>query len=343
MSNLDNLLKDINKQYKEEIGFKGLERKDFTRIPFSSPRMNYILYGGIARNTITELCGEEGSGKTTTALDLVKQAQAIFAKEKSNKKCVYIDAENTLDEEWASTLGVDVDNLLMIRPQSQTTEQILDITQQVIETGEAGLVVIDSVAVLVPQQIYEESYEKKNYGGNANSLTRFVSKIVPLLRKYDSTLILINQVRQDINNPYNEYITPGGQALKHQCSARLMFRRGEFIDEKGNKVPNRAENPAGHLVMCHVLKTKICRPDRKLGFFTLNYLDGIDWISDLIDTASKFGFITQSGAWFYIANENGEPVEKFQGKNKLIERIKSDQIFTQTLLENVNNEIIKVD
>lgn len=335
MSELDNLLKDINKQFKEEIAFKGLERKDFTRIPFSSPRMNYILYGGIARNTITELSGEEGSGKTTTALDLVKNMQLILKKEDSKKKVVYIDAENTLDELWASKLGVDVDNLVMIRPQEQTTEQILDVAEKVITTNEVAMVVIDSIAVLVPQQIYDESYEKKAYGGNATALTRFVSKIVPLLRKYECTLLLLNQVRQDINNPYNQYLTPGGQALKHQCSVRLSFRRGDFLDEKGNKIPNYSTNPIGHKVMCSVVKTKICRPDRKLGFYTLNYLEGIDWITDLIDVCIECNLITQAGAWYYLNDENGELIEKFNGRSKLIDKLKSDN----ELVENLNKII----
>ena len=218
-----------------------------------------------------------------------------------------------------------------------------EVAEQVIETGEAGLVVIDSVAVLVPQQVYEESYEKKAYGGNSAPLTRFVSKIVPKLKKYDSTLILINQVRQDLDNPYNQYKTPGGQGLKHQCSLRLMFRKGDYFDTNGNKLNRSCENPSGNLVMCSILKSKICRNDRRLGYYTLNYLTGIDWVADLIDTALKFGFISQSGAWFYTWDDNGELIEKFQGKAKLIDRIKSDEKFTQELNDKVNREILKMD
>lgn len=343
MSELDTLLKNINKQYEEDIAFKGLERKDFTRIPFSSPRMNYVIYGGIARNTITELSGEEGSGKTTTALDLVKNMQQILKKEKSDKKVVYIDAENTLDEMWASKLGVNVDELVMIRPQEQTTEQILDIAEQIVKTNEAAMLVIDSIAVLVPQQIYEESYEKKSYGGNATALTRFVSKVVPLLRKYECTLILLNQVRQDINNPYNQYLTPGGQALKHQCSLRLAFRRGDFIDEKGNKIPNYSANPVGHKVMASVVKTKICRPDRKLGYYTLNYLQGIDWVTDLIEVAIECNLIAQAGAWYYLNDENGELIEKFNGKSKLVDRLKNDKELVEKINKWIEPFISRVD
>lgn len=340
MSELDNLLKDINKKYKETIGFKGLERKEFDKIPFSSPRLNYMTYGGIARNTITELSGEEGSGKTTTALDLLKNAQKLFSKK---KKCVYVDIENTLDEKWARTLGVNIEDLILIRPQEQTAENLFDIIEAIIKTGEAGLVIVDSVAVMISEQAYDVSYSKKTYGGIASVLTRFVCKMVPLLKKYDSTIILINQVRQDLDNPYNKYKTPGGQALKHQLSLRLAFRQGKFIDNDNNELSNSCENPAGHLIQVSILKTKICRPDRKLGFYTLKYLTGIDWINDLIDVAMKYYIISQSGAWYYLLDDSGEPIDKFQGRIKLYNKLNSDNDFTNNIIELVNKNILKDD
>ena len=339
MSKLEEALKDINKKHKEDIAFKGLERTEFERIPFTSIRANYCLYGGIPRNMITEFCGEEGSGKTTSALDICNNAQKIFKKENKNQKVVYIDAENTLDEKWAEKLGVDIDDLILIRPQQQTTEQILDIAKTLIETGECGLMVIDSVATLVPQQIYEESFEKKSYGGNAVAFTRFVNLIGPLLHKYKTTLLLINQVRQDINNPYNQYITTGGQGLKHACSVRLMFRKDGYINEEGKQVANSFENPSGHLVRMAVLKTKVCRHDRKLGYYTLRYVDGIDWVSDLIDCGIKFGLINQSGAWFYLFNEEGEQIGKYQGVSKLIAELKANNELSEQLLYNLEKHI----
>lgn len=343
MSELDVLLKKINKDMKEDIAFKGLERKEFNRIPFSSPRMNYILYGGIARNTIVELCGEEASGKTTTALDLIKNYQHL----EESKKVAYIDVENSLDEVWAERLGVNIDDLIVIRPQTQNTEQILTIIRELIETGEIGLVVLDSVAAMVPANVYEEDYDKKSYGGNALPLSRFVNQIASFLRKYDCTLILINQVREDLSSQYNQYITPGGKALKHSCSVRLMFRKGDLFDLQGNNVPNKYENPAGHKVMCSVLKTKICRWDRKLGFYTLNYMEGIDWVGDLIDCALKFNLINQAGAWFSVIdkqtgelkiNSNNEPL-KFQGLNKLITAVKEDEELKNYLWNEVDKLI----
>lgn len=340
MSELDNILKDINKKYKQEIAFKGLERKEFDRIPFSSPRLNYMTYGGIARNTITEFFGPESSGKTTTALDVVKNAQSLLPK---GKHIAYIDVENLLDEKWAETLGIILKDLILLRPQEQTAEDILDISEKLICSGEIWLLVIDSVGSMISGAIFEESYDKKSYGGIATPMTRFVNKVVSLLRKYDCTLLILNQVREDMNNPYNQFITPGGRALKHEASLRLCFRQGKLLDKDGNELPNKAENPAGHKIEVSMVKTKICRPDRRLGFYTLNYLYGIDWIADLIEVAMKYEIITQGGAWFSVFDENGEFIEKFQGKLKLIEKIKSDADFKAKLINTVNDAMKNED
>lgn len=346
MSALDNFIKDINKKYKDDIGFKGLDRLENELIPFSSPRLNYILYGGIPRNRIIEFSGEEGSGKTTTTLDAIANAQKIFKEEKKGKKVVYVDAENSLDVIWAEKLGVDVEDMIIIRPQTQTGEQVFDIMLEAVKTDEVGLMVLDSVATLVSQNIYEESMEKKSMAGISASLTRFVNTMVPLLVKHQCTLIMINQVRQDINNPYNQYVTPGGQAFKHACSVRLRFRKDGFIDEDCNDVKMSCENPAGHIIKVFVEKTKVCRPDRKVGFYTLKYLTGIDWVNDLIDCGMKFNLINQAGAWFSVFDENGELKNrpdgtpyKFQGEAKLRNAIREDKELKDYLLININKNI----
>lgn len=338
MSELDNLLKDINKKFKSDIAFKGLERKEFDRIPFSSPRLNYMTYGGIARNTITEFFGAESSGKTSTALDVVKNAQILCPKD---KYIAYVDVENLLDEKWAETLGVDISKLILVRPQEQPAEDILNICESLIASGSVWLLVLDSVGAMVSGAIFEEGYEQKSYGGVATPMTRFVSKIVSLLRKYDSTLLVLNQVREDMNNPYNQFITPGGRALKHEASLRLMFRQGKFLDADGNELSNKAENPAGHKVEVSLVKSKICRSDRRLGFYTLNYLNGIDWISDLIEVALKYNIIIQKGAWFNFVDDNGELIEKFQGKLNLANKVKQNEEFRNTILNLVNNKMLE--
>lgn len=365
MSKLDILIKDFNKQYKEEIAARGIPRIETQKIPFSSPRANYMLYGGIPRGRIVEFAGEENSGKTTTALDIVANAQKLFQEEWENeiteleaidkkkkeqqsrldyikargpKQIVYADCENTLDEEWAKKLGVDTDKLILLKPQSQTAEQIFEMLLQMIDTDEVGLVVIDSLGVMLSAQAYEKSMEEKTYGGIAAALTLFSKKAELLCTKYNCTLIGINQMREDINSPYGGMITTGGKGWKHNCSVRLMFQKGAYIDERGNELRRSAESPAGNLVMINIAKTKVCKPDRRVGFYTLNYDNGIDKVADTVEVALKYGIIQQAGAWFSIIDiETGEIMEddtgeliKLQGKPNVIEYLKENEyLFTE--------------
>lgn len=335
MSRLDSLIKEINKEYKEEIAFNGNDAalRKYELVPFSSPRLNYMLYGGLPMGRMIEFAGAERSGKTTTALDMVKQCQIKFEEEaKKNKtekrRVCFVDAENTFDVDWATKLGVKVKDLLLIKPQEQYAEQIFEIMRTVIETGEVGLIVLDSVAQLVSKSAFEEDIEKKQYGGIAMSLTKFCNIVVPLLGKYNCMCIMINQVREDLNNPYNEFITPGGRGFKHNCSVRLMFQQGNFIDVNNKELTRGAENPSGNLVKVKIEKSKVCRSDRRVGFYTLNYLNGIDYISDTIDVLMQLGAILQRGSYYDIINpETGEVLyeEKIQGKPNLIKVIKENK------------------
>ena len=335
MSKLDSIIKEINKEYKEEIAFNGNDAEliKYEKVPFSSPRLNYMMYGGLPMGRMIEFAGAERSGKTTTALDMVKQCQIKFSEEaKKNKtekrRVCFVDAENTFDVEWATKLGVNVKDLLLIKPQEQYAEQIFEIMRTVIETGEIGLIVLDSVAQLVSKSAFEEDIEKKQYGGIAMSLTKFCNIIVPLLGKYNCMCIMINQVREDLNNPYNEFITPGGRGFKHNCSVRLMFQQGNFIDVNNKELTRGAENPAGNLVKVKIEKSKVCRSDRRMGFYTLNYLEGIDYISDTIDVLIQIGAILQRGSYYDIINpDTGELLynEKIQGKPNLIKVIKENK------------------
>lgn len=335
MSRLDSLIKEINKEYKEEIAFNGNDAalRKYELVPFSSPRLNYMLYGGLPMGRMIEFAGAERSGKTTTALDMVKQCQIKFEEEaKKNKtekrRVCFVDAENTFDVDWATKLGVKVKDLLLIKPQEQYAEQIFEIMKTVIETGEVGLIVLDSVAQLVSKSAFEEDIEKKQYGGIAMSLTKFCNIVVPLLGKYNCMCIMINQVREDLNNPYNEFITPGGRGFKHNCSVRLMFQQGNFIDVNNKELTRGAENPSGNLVKVKIEKSKVCRSDRRVGFYTLNYLSGIDYISDTIDVLMQLGAILQRGSYYDIINpETGEVLyeEKIQGKPNLIKVIKENK------------------
>lgn len=202
---LDELMKNINKTAKETIITKGLSEFDYKRIPFTSPRMNYCTFGGIPIGKITEFYGEEHGGKTTTALDIVANYQHM----EDARDVLYIDAENTLDIEWAKKLGVDVDGMYILQPKAQSAEQIFEIICQAVETGDVGLWVLDSIGVLMSQQEYDKTMEDKTYGGIAKALTLFGKKIEMLMAQNKCTGIGINQMREDLNSQWGGQTTPG--------------------------------------------------------------------------------------------------------------------------------------
>lgn len=351
MSKLDDIIKDINKHKKYDLISFGLKEKQYEKIHFTSERLNYMTYGGIPRGCLVEFSGLESSGKTSTALDLVKQAQRLFQNEfdtitediinnskdektkeqklaihneKGVKKVIYADCENTLDERWAKIIGVDLDKLVILSPAEETAEELFEMFIGLLETGEVGLLVIDSLGVLVSAQAYEKSIEQRTYGGIAMALTTFSKKAVMLCQKHKTTIIGINQVREDIGNPYGGLTTVGGKAWRHNCMLRLMFDKGKFIDPYGNEISKtKAEEPAGNIVNIAIEKTKSCRPDRRRGCYHLSYKKGVDWCLDLIDLAIHLQIITQKGAWYYIYDNNNEiqiydnTELSFQGKAKL--------------------------
>lgn len=215
---------------------------------------------------------------------------------------------------------------IIIRPEAQNAEEIFDIAIALLKTGEVGLLIFDSISTLVPAQIADESMEKKQMGGIANSLTRFANTAIGLLRKYKATLIGINQVRENMTAYGDPLQTPGGRAWKHACSMRLMFKRGAFFDENGNELTKSAESPAGNIIQVAVLKTKVCKWDRKVGFMTLNYTRGVDVIADTISMAVHFNYIDSpaSGTFVILNPDTGEPMVdeygnpiKIRGKNNL--------------------------
>lgn len=335
MSKLDIIAKEIGKKFGESTIGYGVKKAEYDKIKFTSPRLNYMTFGGLATGRIYEFAGPEGSGKTTSAFDLMKNAQIKFHKEyeeeqaKGNtafeeRKVFFLDEEGTFDAVWARKFGVDVEKVMIWQPQGESAEKVLDVLRNVIETGEVGLAILDSIATLVSEQVYEESLEKKAYGGIAATLTRFVNLIKGPLLKYDCTLIMINQVREDLGSMFGGTITPGGRAFKHACSARFEFRKGKFIDDNGKELTNNAENPAGNIIHVVVKKTKIFEPTRRVGYYTIKYLTGPDFMSDYIDVGLQTGVINQRGAYYDILDlSTGEILneEKIQGKPKLKEQL----------------------
>lgn len=336
-SKLDEIVKSVNKKAQEEILTVGLSEFDYNRIPFTSPRMNYCTFGGIPIGKITEFFGEEHGGKTTTALDIVANYQHM----PDARDVLYVDAENTLDVEWAKKLGVDIDKMYILQPKSQSAETIFQIICDAIETGETGLWVLDSIGVLMSQQEWDKSLEEKTYAGISKSLTQFSKRVESLMARHRCTGIGINQMRDVIGSMFPMQTTPGGKAWKHCCAVRMQFSRGKFIDEKGNELTRGAESPVGNIVQMSMVKNKTCPPTRRTGFYTLNYEHGIDYLKDLVEVAIKYGIIQKSGAWFNILNiDTGEVIkDKIHGQASVYELLENDQDMLRQIEELIDNRI----
>lgn len=324
MSELDVILKKIQKTFGDNVVKYGCDDLGADGIlSLGSPSFDYCVYGGIPEGRIVELSGAEGSGKTTSAFMIAAsyQRKEIERNPENPRAIILLDNEGTADPSWAMKLGYDMSEdapvrTIIIRPESQSAEQIFDMAIDMLKTGEVGLLIFDSIATLVPAQIIDESQEKKQMGGISASLTRFANTAIGLLRKYKATLIAINQVRENLSGYGDFLMTPGGRAWKHSCSMRLMFKRGDFFDEEGNKLTTKAESPAGHIIEVAVLKTKVCKWDRKVGTMTLNYTKGVDIIADTVFVAIHLGLIDDSVQGFYklIDPETGEILLDKDGK-----------------------------
>ena len=335
---LDELCKNFNKKYKETLVQKGLTEYNYQRIPFTSPRLNYMTFGGIPIGKLVEFYGEEHGGKTTTALDIV----ANYQKMENAREVLYADCENTLDTEWAEKLGVDVDSMTILKPTSQGAEDLFDFISAAMDTGEIGLVVIDSLGVMLSNQAMEKDIAEKTYGGIAMALTNFSKRAEGICQRHKCTVIGINQMRDDLGNPYGGTTTTGGKAWKHNCIARLEFRKGKYIDERGNELNSRAESPCGNLVQVSMTKNKSCPPTRRLGYYTLKYDTGIDYLADLVELAIKFGAINKSGAWFDIIDiSTGEIIEgKIHGQSNVLDYLKENKSVLD-MIDSTVNKLIK--
>ena len=314
---LDEIMKRVNKDLKEEAFTKGMPEYNYAKIPFTSPRMNYITYGGLPLGRLAEFYGEEGGGKTTTSLDVVANFQNAYP----DKEVLYIDAENTLDIEWARKIGVDVDKINLYQPKTESAEYIFQVIKEAVESGEVGLWVLDSVPCLTCEKdLGKEMTDDARVAGISGTLTRFCREIVGICAKNNCMGIFINQLRDKLNSTIpGQTNTPGGRALKHFCTTRIEFRKGSYLDEDGKAISRSSGEPNSQKIMVNMVKTKFCRPNRHVGQYTINYDCGIDYITDLIETALSYGIVEKKGAWFTVIDiENGEVLQdKIQGQNKL--------------------------
>ena len=243
--------------------------------------------GGYPKGRIVEIYGPESSGKTTLALTCVAEVQ------KTGGMAAYIDAENSIDPEYAKALGVKVDDLILSQPDSG--EQALSIVEMLTKSGAFDLIVVDSVAALVPLAELEGEMTDSSIGLQARLMSKGLRKITSLLNKNGTTIIFINQLREKVGVLFgNPETTPGGRALKFYSTIRLDVRRGEQI-KAGDSV-------AGNKTNIKVVKNKVA-PPFKSATVDIMYGEGVSHVGELVDLASQIGVIDKSGAWFSYKGE----------------------------------------
>ena len=284
---LDKIEKDFGKGSIMKLGDRPSVQVDC--IPTGALALDIALgFGGVPRGRIIEIYGPESSGKTTLAQHIVAEAQ------KRGGIAAFIDAEHALDPEYAKNLGVNVDELLISQP--DTGEQALEIAEELVRSGAIDVIVIDSVAALVPKAEIEKAMDEQQMGLQARLMSKALRKLTAIVGKTNTTVIFINQLRQKIGVMYgNPETTTGGNALKYYASVRLDIRRFDSVKNKdGEDIGNR--------VRVKVAKNKVAPPFRTAEF-DIVYGKGICALGNILDVAVNMDIVKKAGAWFSYNDE----------------------------------------
>ena len=334
---LEAAMSQIEKQFGKgsvmKLGeFKAME---IEAIPTGALSLDMALgIGGVPRGRIIEVFGPESSGKTTLALHVVAEAQ------KMGGEAAFIDAEHALDPVYAKKLGVDIDNLIVSQP--DTGEQALEITESLIRSGALDVIVVDSVAALVPKAEIDGDMGDSHMGLQARLMSQALRKLAGAINKTKTVLIFINQLREKIGVMFgNPETTTGGRALKFYASVRLDIRKIENIKQDGEVKGNR--------VRVKVIKNKVAPPFREAEF-DIVYGEGISKAGNILDMAVNMDIIEKSGSWFsYDGNRIGqgrENVKKYLKENPEIladveQKVRAN--FAKAFKDSLGEELPEVD
>ena len=314
---LEQALKDIEKQFGKgsvmRLGDQVHEKMDV--ISTGSVTLDMALgVGGYPKGRIIEIYGPESSGKTTFALHAIAEAQ------KQGGVAAFIDAEHALDPRYAHALGVDVDNLIVSQP--DTGEQALEIADQLIKSGAIAILVVDSVAALVPKAEIDGDMGDAHVGIQARLMSQAMRKLSGAISKSNSVAIFINQIREKVGVMFgNPETTSGGRALKFYASIRLDIRRVEQIKQ--------GDTAIGNITRVKVVKNKVAPPFRQVDV-DLIYGKGISREAEILDLAVKFDIINKSGSWFSYNDE-----KLGQGRENIKDYLKQNPNLCEEILEKI--------
>ncbi len=306
------------------------ERVDIEAIPTGSLGLDLALgIGGVPRGRIIEIFGPESSGKTTLTLHIVAEAQ------KRGGSCAFVDAEHALDPEYATKLGVNIDDLLVSQP--DTGEQALEITDTLVRSGALDVVVVDSVAALVPKAEIEGDMGDSHMGLQARLMSQALRKLTGSISKSKTVVIFINQIRMKIGVMFGSpETTTGGNALKFYSSVRIDIRRIGAIKDKDEVIGNQTR--------CKIVKNKVAPPFKQVEFEII-YGEGISHTGEIVDLGVKADIVEKAGSWFSyngqrigqgkenakrFLKENPQIAEEIEGKlraaasGKVVEEISPD-------------------
>ena len=276
--------------------------------------------GGVPRGRIIEIYGPESSGKTTLALHIIAEAQ------KNGGEAAFIDAEHALEPAYARALGVDIENLLISQP--DMGDDALAITEVLVRSGAVDVVVVDSVAALVPRSEVEGDIGDASVGVVARLMSQALRKLAGSISKTNCVVIFINQLREKIGVTYgNPETTPGGRALKYFSSVRIDVRRSEYIKSGAEHVGNRTR--------AKVVKNKVAPPFRE-GEFDIMFGEGISKIGELVDLGVKLELIEKAGAWYTF----GEL--RFQGRDNVKDYLKENPDIADELEASIRRDNSKL-